>query len=252
MNYIDLFSGIGGFALGAYWAGLKVENHYFSEVDPYCVQLYRERFPESIPLGDISAYENWALPDGEYIVSGGFPCTPFSVAGKQRGEEDDRYLWPAMFGVIQKVRPRWVVCENVTAIDGMVLESVLSDLESAGYETAPPLEIPAVAVGCYGERYRTWIIAYADGERADQWSNNERHSNEWSMEAHDQEGRAPRSRVSRRLVRTLWREEAVPDFLRSDYVLPDRVDRVRALGNAIVPQIAEQLFRAIITAEYER
>lgn len=73
MNYLDLFSGIAGFALGAYWAGMHFENHYFSEVDPYCCELYRKRFPDAIPLGDITKQEEWNLPAGEYIITGGFP-----------------------------------------------------------------------------------------------------------------------------------------------------------------------------------
>lgn len=73
MNYIDLFSGIGGFALGAYWAGMKFKNHYFSEIEPYAVELYQKRFPDAVALGDITQSEDWNLLGGEYIITGGFP-----------------------------------------------------------------------------------------------------------------------------------------------------------------------------------
>ncbi len=144
MNYIDLFSGIGGFALGAYWAGMKFDKHYFSEVEPYAVELYRKRCPDAIPLGDITKVDWQALADTdrtwelqqegcqqeerkrvgdgdqtEWIITGGFPCQDLSVAGKGAGLEGSRSgLWTAMFEAIRILRPRYVIIENVGAIIG--------------------------------------------------------------------------------------------------------------------------------------
>lgn len=144
MIYIDLFSGVGGFALGAYWSGMKFDKHYFSEVEPYEVELYRKRCPDAIPLGDITKIDWKALadtdrtrelqPEGcqqeererigdrnqtEYIITGGFPCQDLSVAGKGAGLEGERSgLWTAMFEAIRILRPRYVIIENVGAIVG--------------------------------------------------------------------------------------------------------------------------------------
>lgn len=92
--YLDLFSGIGGFALGAYWAGLRFNDHYFSEVDDYAIKVYGQRFPDAIGLGDIKAIKGADLPQGDWILSGGFPCQDISVAGKGAGLEGERSgLW---------------------------------------------------------------------------------------------------------------------------------------------------------------
>ncbi len=281
MNYVDLFSGIGGFALGAYWAGMHFENHYFSEVDPYCVELYQKRFPDAIPLGDITKYKEWDIEPGEYIITGGFPCQPFSVAGVRKGKADDRYLWPSMFGVVQKYKPTWIISENVTAIDGMALEDVLSDLGSIGYETAPPLEIPAVAVGAFHERFRVWIIANSSsmgqcgtqspGEYISDKNRElegkiqkeiEQHRFGWDVKggvaAHSngkdvagciEQERSDRQQIGAIFVPESWEtwEGVLPEsaLCRTDDGISNRVDRTKGLGNAIVPQIAELLFRQI-------
>tara|TARA_Y100000310_G_scaffold109452_1_gene107911 strand:+ start:2372 stop:3292 length:921 start_codon:yes stop_codon:yes gene_type:complete len=171
MNYIDLFSGLGGFPLGAYWAGLKVEHHYFSEVDPYCVDLYRKQFPEAVPLGNIKqAYmptealiDGWGLAPGPYIISGGFPCQPFSLAGNRKGANDDRNLWPWMLRVIRRVRPVWVIGENVTGSLDYIDTVVRVDLEAAGYQVEI-FSISAETIGAPHKRERLWILAYVDGQ----------------------------------------------------------------------------------------
>ena len=165
MIYIDLFSGIGGFALGAYWSGIRFEKHYFSEFDKYCVELYQKRFPEAIPLGDIAKIKD--MPKGDYLISGGFPCQPFSVAGKQKGEKDERNLWPEMLRVIRLCKPSWVVCENVPGSIRYIKKVVKSNLENEGYEVWP-FSIRASTLGAPHIRNRIWIVAHINTLREPQ------------------------------------------------------------------------------------
>ena len=161
MNYIDLFSGIGGFALGAYWADMHFANHYYSEIDRYCNRLYKKRFPDAKRLGNIKYYKHWKLAPGPYIVTGGFPCQPFSLAGKRTGGRDDRNLWPWMFRTIRHVRPLWVIAENVPGSFAYIETVVKPDLETEGYEVEI-FNISGEAVGAPQKRARLWILAYAN------------------------------------------------------------------------------------------
>ena len=236
MNYIDLFSGIGGFALGAYWAGMKFENHYFSEVEPYVVELYQKRFPDAIPLGDITKHKEWKLEEGEYIITGGIPCQPFSLSGKRGRREDNRHLWPIVHEFIRERRPVFCIFENVIALDIgeplSFLEEILDDLENENYETLPPLDIPSACYNPISERRRIWIIAYADEIRRDRWrrvENTEDFQNEFE-----------------RLDDADFRKAiSVGKYGRGHNGIPAELVRLRGLGNAIVPQIAELLFRQI-------
>lgn len=162
MDHLDLFSGIGGFALAAKWVWKdEYVNVGHSEIDKYCCQVYHKRFPESKCFGDITKVD-WSKVKAK-LVTGGFPCQPFSVAGKRRGKADDRYLWPPMFDAIRAIHPRFVVVENVPGLDDktyLALDGCISDLESAGYEVAPPFWIPACAIGAPHKRERIWILAH--------------------------------------------------------------------------------------------
>ncbi|SVE57921.1 uncharacterized protein METZ01_LOCUS510775, partial [marine metagenome] len=150
---MDLFSGIGGFSLGLERAGMKTVQ--FVENDPYCQKVLAKNFP-GIPIhGDIKTF-HYDKP--VEIISGGFPCQPYSHAGEQRGKEDDRHLWEEYFRIIQSVRSRWVLGENVSGIINMELDQVLSDLESENY-SCQSLVIPACAVNAPHRRDRVWIIA---------------------------------------------------------------------------------------------
>jgi DNA (cytosine-5)-methyltransferase 1 len=159
MKMLDLFSGIGGFSLAAHWAG--IETVAFCEQDKYCQQVLKKHWP-TVPIHDDvfqlrgEHFESQTID----IVSGGFPCQPFSVAGQRRGTQDDRYLWPEMFRVISEVRPAWVLGENVAGIIGVGIEQVLSDLESIGYDIQV-FAIPACAVNAPHRRNRIWIVAHA-------------------------------------------------------------------------------------------
>jgi len=186
MKHLDLFSGIGGFALAADTVFGNVE-HTFVEIDPFCQEILKKHWPESEVHHDIRQFiadterkgwsrkgDNTSGQHGQldrswenetpYILTGGFPCQPFSQAGRRKGTNDERYLWPEMFRVIQLYQPQWVIAENVRGLttwnEGMVLEQVCTDLESEGYEVQP-LIIPACGVNAPHRRERVWIIAHA-------------------------------------------------------------------------------------------
>lgn len=168
MTHGSLFSGIGGFDLAAAWAGWT--NVFNCEIDPFCRRVLKYHFPESEQYEDIRTTDFTVWRDCIDVLTGGFPCQPFSLAGKRKGTADDRYLWPAMLGVVRTVRPRWVVGENVLGIvnwsQGMVFEQVCADLEAAGYEVQAYL-IPAAGVGAPHLRYRTWFVAHRGDARAE-------------------------------------------------------------------------------------
>jgi len=161
LKVLDLFSGIGGFALGLDSTGF-FETVKFVEMDKYCQKVLRKNFP-NIPIEeDIKNVEG-----KEYeadVVVGGFPCQPFSVAGKQKGTNDNRYLWPEMLRLIKEIKPEFVIGENVQGIinlqNGMVLRQVQDELESEGFEVQCFL-IPASGIGAWHQRYRVWIVAHS-------------------------------------------------------------------------------------------
>ena len=166
LRMLDLFSGIGGISLAAEWAG--IETVAFCEIEPFCQKVLRKHWPHVPIYDDVRALTKARLDaDGIGtidIIAGGYPCQPFSVAGKRRGAEDDRHLWPEMFRIIAEIRPRWVIGENVAGHVNLGLDDVLSDLESIGY-TAQAFVIPACAVGAPHRRDRVFIVAYSDGKR---------------------------------------------------------------------------------------
>lgn len=165
MNYLDLFHGIGGFALGAYWAGMKFENHYCSDIEPWCQKLYAQRFPDSIQLGDITKIDAATLPAGEWILSGGFPCQDISIAGKGAGIHGDRSgLWFEYWRLIRDLRPRFAIMENVGMLVHRGLREVLGSLAEIGYD-AEWQDIRASDVGAPHRRERIWIIAYSKSVR---------------------------------------------------------------------------------------
>jgi DNA (cytosine-5)-methyltransferase 1 len=155
MRVLDLFSGIGGFSLGLERAGM--ETVAFCEIDPYCRRVLAKHWPYVPIYDDVRTLDATGLGRID-VVCGGYPCQPFSQAGKRLGEQDDRHLWPAMREVIKTVRPAWVIGENVAGHVSMGLDQVLSDLESEGYTTRP-FVIPACAVDAPHRRDRVWIVA---------------------------------------------------------------------------------------------
>ena len=162
LKVLDLFSGIGGFALGLDSTGF-FETVKFVEKDKYCQKVLRKNFP-NIPIEE----DIKNVKGKEYsadVVVGGFPCQPFSVAGKQKGTNDDRYLWPEMLRLIREIKPEFVIGENVQGIiniqNGMVLRQVQNDLESEGFEVQCFL-IPASGIGAWHQRYRVWIVGHSN------------------------------------------------------------------------------------------
>jgi DNA-cytosine methyltransferase len=165
MKLLDLFSGIGGFSLGAEYNNIKTIG--FVEKDAFCQKVLRKHWPNTPIIGDIRDVKRDTF-ESVNIVSGGFPCQPFSVAGKRRGTDDDRYLWDETIRVVSLYKPRWFVGENVEGIvniqNGMVLRQVQDDLEKEGFEVQCGI-IPASGIGAWHQRKRVWIIAYSNSNR---------------------------------------------------------------------------------------
>lgn len=161
MKHGSLFSGIGGFDLAAEWIGW--ENIFHCEINPFGQKILKYYWPEAELIEDITKFDFTKYAGSIDIISGGFPCQPFSLAGKRKGTEDDRHLWPEMLRVIREIRPSWVVGENVFGIinwdGGLVFDQVQSDLEAEGYEVQPYV-LPAVSVNAPHRRDRVWFVAY--------------------------------------------------------------------------------------------
>jgi DNA (cytosine-5)-methyltransferase 1 len=163
MIHASLFSGIGGFDLAAEWMGW--ENLFHCEWNPFGQQVLKHHFPNSISYNDITKTD-FSIHRGQVdILTGGFPCQPYSAAGKRLGTEDERHLWPEMLRTIQEVQPRWVVGENVLGLTnwngGLVFQEVQTDLEAKGYEVQAYV-LPACAKNAPHRRDRVWFVAYSN------------------------------------------------------------------------------------------
>jgi DNA (cytosine-5)-methyltransferase 1 len=181
MKHGSLFSGIGGFDLAAEWMGW--ENVFHCEISEFPRKILKYHFPKSICYEDIKKTD-FTKHRGEIdIISGGFPCQPYSNAGKRKGKDDDRHLWPEMLRVIREIQPRFVVGENVVGLlswnNGMVFHEIITDLENEGYETQAFL-IPACATNAPHRRDRIWFVAYANNTRTNErvQSNGKRKEND--------------------------------------------------------------------------
>ena len=161
MTHASLFSGIGGFDLAAEWMGWS--NVFNCEINPFCRKVLAYHFPNAKQYEDVKAVDFTIYRGHIDVLTGGFPCQPFSLAGKRKGSDDNRYLWPEMLRAIREITPRWVVGENVFGIvnwsNGMVFEQVQYDLEDEGYEVQPYV-IPACAVDAPHRRDRVWFVAH--------------------------------------------------------------------------------------------
>ena len=163
MKHIGLFEGIGGFSLAARWAGW--ETVAWCEIDPFCQKVLSYHFPEAQQHGDIKTTD-FSIYRGKCdILTGGFPCQPYSAAGKRLGKDDDRHLWPEMLRAIREIQPTWIVGENVRGLTnwngGVVFDEVQADLEALGYEVQSFI-LPACAVNAPHRRDRVWIVAYSE------------------------------------------------------------------------------------------
>jgi DNA (cytosine-5)-methyltransferase 1 len=327
MKVLDLFSGIGGFSLGLEWAGM--ETIAMCEKDKFCRQVLAKHWPDITIHEDIRKLDGREYKNAIDVVCGGFPCQPFSVAGKQLGKEDDRHLWPEMLRVIRESKPRWVIGENVSGFVSMALDDVSLDLENEGYEVRP-FVLPACAVDARHRRDRVFIIAYrkqsvgdtehdglpaseiargsgkteagstqgsiktvepegagrpsdhgamvvADthGERQLQREECKQEVGRWSGDG-GEEGRVVANATDAGLQgreiagdvegeeshtdqqfagfgyasgRTEWTSE--PAVGRMAHGVPNRVDRIKSLGNAVVPQLVQRIGE-LVYAEHHR
>lgn len=262
----SLFSGIGGLDLGLERAGMNVI--WQSEIEPYACRVLAKHWPDVPNLGDITTID-WSSVERPDVICGGYPCQPFSLVGERGGESDPRHLWPYFARAIRVLRPRYAVLENVPGHLSLGFGRVLGDLAELGF-AAWWDSIPAAAVGAPHLRYRVFVVAYSGGEgrREDtRGALGDEASDEGRGTQHDhvlggdgESGRAwsaadtDSEQVGRLAVargeRGQWAVE--PDVGRVADGVPSRVDRLRALGNAVVPQVAEFVGRRIVAAEAGR
>ena len=271
MTHGSLFSGIGGFDLAAEWAGWT--NVFQVEWNTYCQKILKKNFPDARIYSDIRDFDGTPWRGSVDVISGGFPCQPYSSAGKRLGKEDDRHLWPEMLRVIREVAPRWVVGENVRGLvnwsQGLVFEEVCADLEAAGYEVQA-FVLPAASVNAPHRRDRVWFVAYAapvscrngvrdeghnapevQGRRlnepvnATNASNNQLegvgYSKRYAKEGRENEGRQFSEPSGNAWA--IWPTQP-PVCGRNDGI-SNRMDRIAALGNAVVPQLVYRIFDTI-------
>ena len=293
LTQLELFAGIGGFGLAGHWAGIKTVCQV--EIDPFCQKVLQKNFPNAKRYADVKKFDGKPWRGSVDIISGGFPCQPYSSAGKRLGKEDERHLWPEMLRIIREVRPRWIVGENVFGLvnwsGGLVFDEVQSDLESEGYEVQA-FVLPAAAVNAPHRRDRVWFVAYAcdngsitpeaeqvgvgcnvaaDAAQANSeqpasartrrdgiaggsvW--NDANTNEAGCKERHSSAVASRSEFSTGHDPEIWKEWTLePPICGVDDGVPAGLDknrnkRIGALGNAIVPQVAYQIFKSIV--EYE-
>ena len=255
LRVLDLFSGIGGFSLGLERTG-GFETVAFCEIDEFPRLVLAKHWPDVPIHNDVRELIADEVGPIDVIV-GGYPCQPFSCAGERRGEEDDRHLWPEMHRLVAALRPAWVIAENVAGHISMGLDRVLSDLEGEGY-ACRPLVLPACAVDAPHRRDRLWIVANASGGRCrrsrggevEQSRGTEAERTSKTVANDGRGGRqGPGHEISRGEITARWLPE--PSVGRMADGVPDRMDRLRALGNAVVPQIPEMIGHAILAAEVE-
>ena len=225
LTYGSLFSGIGGMDLGFDRAGMTCK--WQVEIDDYCNRVLAKHWPNVRRYRDVREVGEHNLESVD-VITGGFPCQPHSVAGKRKGAADDRNLWPEYLRIITELRPTWVVGENVPGIVTTYLDTVLSDLEGAGYEVAT-FNLPAVAFDAPHRRERIFVVADANDKRLEIWK---------SESSDNGAQQSPTFRACG------WPTE--PNVGRVAHGVSNRVDRLRGLGNAVVPQVAEFVARLIV------
>lgn len=228
MNVLSLFSGIGGLELGLERAGMTTVGQV--EINPFCRQILMKHWPEVPKHDDVRTAPQWWVSRSRPavdLVCGGFPCQPFSVAGQRRGTVDERWGWPWMRNVVDAVRPQYVLIENVAALlrHEHAFASVLGELSELGFDAEWSV-VTACSVGAPHLRRRLFILAYAAGQRV-----------ELGGRVKLTQSGDPAGYVHH------W--QAQPEPHRVADGVPRRVDRNRALGNAVVPQICELIGRAV-------
>jgi DNA (cytosine-5)-methyltransferase 1 len=293
----SLFSGIGGADLAAQWMGW--ENVFSCEINPFGRKILEYYWPNAVHYEDINKTDFTIWRGRVDIITGGFPCQPFSLAGKRKGTEDDRHLWPRMLEVIKDVQPTWIVGENVFGIvgwdGGVVFEQVCLDLEAAGYEVQPVI-LPAVAVNAPHRRGRVWFVARRAPSNSNGIGGSTRHQsvsganeevsqrNEDAKFSNSDTGTAPytskqglqrgqnrgiirgsgekQNKQPSRCVQSIWdnfpaqspvcgRDDGIPRQLDSITFSKWRNESIKGFGNAWVPQVAYEIFKAIENIRHE-
>ena len=247
LRHVDLCSGIGGFALGFQWAELS-RPVLFCDIESWSRKVLRKHWPDVPIAEDVKELAN--DPDGLIpecdIITAGYPCQPFSVAGDRRGTEDDRHIWPEIFTIIKRKRPTFCVFENVYGHISMGIDEVLSDLEGAEYSTRA-FVVPAVACDAPHRRDRVWIIgrnmADTSSKRLQGSQRLRKNEEEVGERRESANGSASQRSNDGRGQANLWLPE--PPVGRVAHGVSRRVDRLRGLGNAIVPQIAQRIGQTI-------
>jgi len=242
MKVLDLFSGIGGFSLGLEKVGF--ETVAFCEIEPYCRGVLAKHWPDTPIYGDVKQLTGEQLrADGivPSVIVGGYPCQPFSVAGRQRGAEDDRHLWPEVRRLVAEIRPTWCIFENVAGHIRLGLDEVLSDLEAEDY-SARPFVIPACGVDAPHRRPRVYIVSKNVADASSQRPQGRTEQQVYGVG--DLSQQFERSGTD---FGNGWPTE--PDVGRVANGVPARSHRIKALGNAVVPQIPEVIGRTIIQVE---
>lgn len=254
MTVFDLFSGIGGFSLGLERAGFT--TNYFCEIDPYCRGVLARHWPHVPCFEDVRTVRGVDLTPVD-LLCGGFPCQDISLAGKGAGLSGERSgLWFEYARLIDEIRPRYVLIENVSALRSRGLDQVLGSLAALGYDAEWHC-LPACAVGAPHRRDRVWVVAYAEGtgtrtvQQSGRLCSLEQGSKNVADANISEQSELPVHAFSgismqefKRCRGHEWLLE--PDVGRVAHGVPARVDRLRGLGNAIVPQIAELLGYAIL------
>ena len=277
---LSLFTGVGGLDLAFEWAGGTVAA--MCEIDPFCRKVLRKHWPNVPLFRDVKEVKGADVGTVD-VVYGGVPCQPFSVAGDRKGRDDPRHLWPEFSRLVGGIGPRWVVAENVPGILSIAADDVCQDLESKGYSIGV-FSYEALAVGAPHRRSRVFFVAHSNGERELQqemcvkdiwrWAGNGSEENGTSANSNSKRCQEQRSTFSKskelggiercgrwqfesRMGRAIdgispwldgdW-EDGIPRTARG---VPDRVARLKALGNAVVPQQAYPIFWAIAEIDKE-
>jgi len=270
----SLFSGIGGLDLGLERAGMKVI--WQSEIDPYCNKVLKKHWPEAINHGNIKDID-WGTVERPDIICGGYPCQPFSTAGNRNGTDDPRHLWPWVRDAISALRPKYAILENVRGHLSMGGIQVIGELATIGYDAEWRL-VSAAGMGAPHRRERIIIVAYPDDSRnrtskrdmelqgaasSTQWINSQHQSCRCSPKV--EHSTSSRCKTSLQQTESIWTAnveqsdiqersnngwwETEPNVGRVANGIPFRVDRLRGLGNAVVPQVAEYIGRLVMATE---
>lgn len=281
-THLGLFEGIGGFSLAAKWIGWQTLA--WCEWNEFGQKVLSHHFPEAEGFGDITKSDFTKYANRIDILTGGFPCQPYSVAGKRKGKEDERHLWPEMLRAIREIKPTYIVGENVSGLvnwnSGMVFNEVQADLENEGYETIPFI-LPACAKNAPHKRERVWFVATNSKsrrlERQRELAKTERFEGEIGSVCFDEGtgsdfssnsnsfGQTKRckqfepikqgqfGRISNINDWSNWptqppicsRNDGFPEGLDGITVSKWKTESIKAYGNAIVPQVAFEIFKAV-------